>query len=226
MASLSQSTLKQYNSVYKIWSNFCNVQKEDPFNPKKGPVITFLVERFKEGACYGTLNTSRSALSLISDSKIGEDKEISRLLLGFYKQRPTAPKYAVTWDVSIVLKYLDFLYVEGKTDFQMLTKRTITLVSLSTGQRAQTLTKIKLSNIVQITTGLEIKIDECIKTSRPGRAQPMLKIPFFMENPSRCVAKALLNYIDVTKDLRKKNEYLFIAYKKPHNAVGAQTINR
>lgn len=51
------------------------------------------------------------------------------------------------------------------------------LRALSTEQRVQTLTLIKLCNISFNDTGVKIVIDELIKTSAPNRENPKLMIP-------------------------------------------------
>ena len=48
-----------------------------------------------------------------------------------------------------------------------------------------------------------------IKTSKPGKSQIMLNLPFY-PNENVCVAKVLTNYLDRTKDLRKNVNYLLI----------------
>lgn len=85
---------------------------------------------------------------------------------------------------------------------------------------------IRLSNIYRTSEGLEIKISELIKTSGAGRFQPLLVLPRFEEDRNLCVASVILHYIDVTESLRGNEDTLFIACKKPHKAIGSQTIGR
>lgn len=50
-------------------------------------------------------------------------------------------------------------------------------------------------------------------------------MPFFKEKPGLCVASAILDYIDYTKELRgNNNKRLFITTKKPFGAVSSQTV--
>lgn len=78
----------------------------DFYTPDRNNLLKFLTGIFNNGASYSTLNTYRSAISLISKDKIGEDLIVSRFLKGSSKLRPLKPKYSYTWDVSVVLKYL------------------------------------------------------------------------------------------------------------------------
>ena len=116
-------------------------------------MLKFLSERFQLGASYGTLNSFRSAISLISSDKIGEQMDISRFMRGVAKLRPSRPKYAVTLDVAIVL---DFLETLDCSKFENLTYKTVMLLALSTAQRAQTSALIKISNINRVNRGMEV----------------------------------------------------------------------
>ena len=107
-----------------------------------------------------------------------------------------------------------------------MTEKAITLLALSTAHRAQTLAYIKISNIKTTTRGLEIRIPDLIKTSGPGRYQPLLILPKFIEEPKLCVASVIAEYIEATKVLRGDADTLFIAIKKPHKPIGSQTIGR
>lgn len=76
--SISASTLKQYQTSLKSWWNFALENNIDIFQAKSPEIISFLPKRFKEGASYGTLNSARSAISLISSRDISKDTLISR----------------------------------------------------------------------------------------------------------------------------------------------------
>ena len=57
------------------------------------------------------------------------------------------------------------------------------------------------------------------------KTNPCYIYPFY-PNENVCVAKALTNYLDRTKDLRKNVNSLLISFKKPHKKVGTQTLSR
>ncbi|XP_023316861.1 uncharacterized protein LOC111694154 [Trichogramma pretiosum] len=162
-------------------------------------------------------------MSLISKDKIGENTDISRFMKGVYRLKPVKPKYDYTWDVSIVLDFLELLDVQT---IENLTIKTILLLALSTAQRAQTLSLIKISNIVISNRGLEIKIPDRIKTSKVGNNQPLLQLPKLIEKPDLCVYSTILLYIDKTKNLRGDIDNLFISLNKPYRAITAETVSR
>lgn len=77
---------------------------------------------------------------------------------------------------------------------QDLSYKTVILKALSTVHRAQTIASIKISNTHKSVKGLEIKISDLIKTSGPGRFQPLLVLPKFKDDPT-CVWHRWLRYI-------------------------------
>ena len=162
LASLSEATLKQYAGPLKLWKLYCEKNKLDMFDVKPNVLIEFLTERFEEGASYGTINSCRSAISLITINKIGSHPDVVRFTKGIWRSKPQKPKYTNTWDVGIVLKYLENLDV---TDLKNLSIKTITLLALCSAQRAQTLSKVRLSQIKEVPNGLEINIPDLLKTA-------------------------------------------------------------
>lgn len=225
MASFADSTLKQYSSVVNQWEKFCK-SKGKECNIEKSLVMQFLVYKFDKGAQYSTLNTIRSALSLISSEKIGKDREIKRLMKGFFRSRPQTAKYTETWDPNIVLRHLANFFPLIDLNVLDLTKKAVTLIALSTGQRAQTILKIKCDAIQENDKGLRVKIVDIIKTSGPRRDQPVLEIPFFREKPELCVASTVLEYLRVTEKYRNNIKNVFLSTKSPFKAAGAQTVAR
>lgn len=227
IASLSDNTLSQYNSSLRLWWNFCLEKKQDPFEVKINDLLQFLTRLYKKGVSYGSLNTHRSVISLISSNKIGEDPIINRFLKGVARIRPINARYASTWDTNVVLEKVKTWFPLSKLNFQELTKRTVILLALGTASRAQTLAAIEINNIKETKEGLEIRIIERTKTYKPGKARPLLCLPFFKERPDLCIANTVIQYLKVSANLRDKNsKHLFIAINKPHKEVSSQTISR
>lgn len=227
LASLSDNTKKQYSVSYKLWWQFCKTNNMNIFESTVAKVISFLTEEFNKGASYGSLNSHRSALSLLLGNNVGSDECIKRLLKGAYKLKPSRPKYTHTWDPQIVLNHISNWYPNRDLELSQLTKKVVILLALCTAQRVQTLSLIKISNIYISDAGVKILITDVIKSSAPGREQPILYLPFFIENKNICPATVLTDYIHVTKKLRDKNiNNLILTIKKPHKTATAQTISR
>lgn len=105
MASLSESSFKQYNCALKKWWIFCKDKGLSFYNAEVADIIKFLTVEFDNGASYGSLNGMRSAISLILGSEVGQNEIIKRFFRGLSKLRPLKPMYDSTWDPSLVLDY-------------------------------------------------------------------------------------------------------------------------
>ncbi|CAG4993849.1 unnamed protein product [Parnassius apollo] len=139
---------------------------------------SYTTVKFDEGMSYGSLNSIRSALSLLIGSHIGINDQIKRLFKGFYRLRPNNPKYQFTWNVSEVFNYLELHQMDTK-DVKFQTKKTAMLFALATGQRAQTLASVEIDKIKIENDKICITISKLLKTSGPYRQQPLLVLPFF-----------------------------------------------
>lgn len=225
LASLAPNSIKQYEVYFKKWWDFCNTNSVDIYSASVPTVIYFLTQLFNNGCQYGTLNSCRSALSLILGPIVSNDDRLKRFFKGVFRLKPPKPKYDVTWDTNLALDKLSSWHPNEELTLDKLTYKTITLLAISTAQRAQTLSKINLSNIQKSSHRITIKIPDFVKTSRPGCHQPVINLPFFLEKISICPASALLSYIERTSSLRT-SDYLFVGFRKPHKVVGTQTLSR
>lgn len=227
IASVTDSTLKQYDAALKLWWHYCRDNNLSMFNATVSDTILFLTKQMDKVSSYGTLNSYRSALSLISLTDLGSDVRMRRFFKGVAKLKPQKPKYKTTWDPRPVLLYAGSLNPNENLSLEQLTKKLVILIALTTAQRVQTLALISINNIEIFDNEIQIKIPDHIKTSARNRCQPCLSIPFFRENPEICVASALQIYMKVTVALRQsKDTGLFITYRKPYHKASSQTISR
>ena len=210
----------------KSWWEFCKLEDANPFEADEKTILTCLTQKFNEGAAYGTLNTMRSAISLLNTFDLSDSKLLNRFFKGVFKLRPSLPKYDKTWDPDLVLQNLESWEQTEKLDLQRLTEKLVMLLALASGFRVQSLALIKLDGISISSQSIEITINELIKTSKIGSARPRVVLPFFKDKPKLCVASILVHYINITRDLRNDTSNLFISYKKPHKPVTSQTISR
>jgi len=231
LKSITSSSWRQYESAFRKWIQFCNTKKVCPFSSSLNTVTEFLSGVFEAGSGYSSLNTTRSALSMvlpyIEGHSIGSHPVITRLLKGIGKTRPPTPKYNYIWDPTTVLTYIKTLWPLQDLSLNDLTLRCVSLLALSTAHRVQTYAAIKLSEIVFSGTQVSIFVSAALKTSGPGRPQPCLVMKMYDEHPEWCMVTTLKEYIDRTANLRQDScESLFISVTVPHKAVGSQTISR
>lgn len=208
-----------------MWWEYCSLKNLNPYTANVSNVIEFLQHLFENrAAAYGSLNSHRSALSLILPGNIGENSLLKRFMKGTFKKRPPKPRYNTTWDPEVVLSFLNNV---KEDTFKNISGKLATLLLLATGHRVQTISLIKISNIIKAKTGVQIFIPDLIKTSNSYNKQPCLAIPFFSEKPNLCVASLLLKYIEKTKDIRKDDtDSLFLTFKQPYKRASKDTITR
>lgn len=226
LSSLSESTLKQYECTYRLWWNYCRENGIATYEATVAEVISFLQNTFdKRNHRYGTLNSHRSALTLILDCDLGSNPLVKRLLKGFSRLRPSKPRYNSTWDPQRLLLFIESL--GNPLSLRILSLKLVTLLALITGGRIQTLSLIRTSNIIESEDKIQIPITDPIKTSGPGRLQPTLHIPYFEENKLLCVATTLETYRQLTKPLRNPDSnFLFITTRKPYSTANKQTLSK
>ena len=63
-ASLTDSSLRQYNVALKKWWHFCQLTGVEIFRVQISDVLKFLTSEFNKGASHGSINSIRSAVSL------------------------------------------------------------------------------------------------------------------------------------------------------------------
>ena len=141
---------------------------------------------------------------------------------GIRNNRPSLPRYTSTWNTEVVVSFLkEFDHGTLKT----LTLKLVMLLALVTAQRAQTLSKLKLGDMVDRGNSIEFRISSALKNKAPGVAQIHLKE--FAEDRRICVVTILKLYLSQTKNLRKGgDENVLVSWIKPYNPVHVDTIRR
>lgn len=223
---MAPSTTKQYNSALDTWENFCQTFKKNFFDPSVEDLLHFLEDRRQAGASYSSLNTIRSAISLISKNKIGENPLVSRFFKGVFRSCPPIPKYTQIWDVSKVLEHISSLHPLDNLNLESLSGKLTTLLALISAHRTQTIHAIRLDEIVTTEKGSWITVRSIIKNSRPGSASPRFFLPRFETKPELCAATTLEAYIRKTKNIRGDTQELFITTKKPYRPASKDTVSR
>lgn len=226
LASITASTIKQYDSGLKLWYQFCQSRNECCFTASTPVVLEFLKEQYDKGVSYGTLNSYRSAVAQLIGPSLAEDFRMKRFFKGVFHLRPNLPKYENTWDPLLVLNYLKTL-INKNLSLEQLSYKLAMLLALVSAQRVQTLSLIELDDISSSSQGVQIFIRNRIKTSGPSRTQPIISLPFYKDDEIICVATTLLFYIDTTKSVRNSVcNKLLITFKKPYRNASSQTISR
>lgn len=226
LASITASTIAQYSKPLKLWWHFCKERQASFFSPSVYLVLDFLSACLATSGSYSTLNTYHSAISLISSDAVGLHPLLTRFFKGVATLKPQRPRYDFIWDPSPVIARLAALYPHTDLSLEVMSKKLIILLALTTAQRMQTLAAIRCPNIV-FSDSVVIKIPDRIKTSRIGKSQPLLIFKQFSDKPELCVFSLLKLYLELTRGLRSDTcDLLFISYRKPYKSVSSQTLGR
>ena len=157
---------------------------------------------------------------------------VVRLFNYFYKTRPNFPRYLVTWDVGIVLKFLAKWHPIDKLTLKQLTLKTVALVALTSSDRAQTIHALRADSVHVSSEGLVFVVPSILKHSRRGN--PASKVVCVSwDAPELNVADYVLAYMNKVLKFRRKSwekdkidsKQLFLSHRtgKP---VKKQTISR
>jgi len=151
----------------------------------------------KEGYSYSVINSYRSALNLILQIDDNGKRFVGRFLKGVRNIRPPEPKYSITRNPQPVLQLLASYYPLESLTLEVLSWKLVSLISLFTAHRLQTLSVITMQDILILRdqNRVNIQISTRIKTSGPRKIQPKFVLPYFTDSPELCVASTLEYYI-------------------------------
>lgn len=161
---------------------------------------------------------------------VGSHPLVSRLMRGIFNLRPPMPKYLGTWDVSIVLKYLQGVSPAPLLSLKKLTYKLLMLMALTKAARANLLHKLDLRFRVFKKDGVLFTIPQVTKTGKQSGPPIEVFFPAFPPDRRLCVVNYLKNYENKTSVFRNLNENnrksLFLGTISPHHPVTSSTISR
>lgn len=222
LQSTSEATVKQYHKPLRLWWSYCQWNQISYYDPATENVLEFLSYLLETVKTYGTLNNYKSAISLIAQREVGEDPRMRRFFKGLIRVKPQTAKYESVWDPEKVLEYLKKDGTTEKWTLEWVTMKLATLLALVTGQRVQTISLIRFSNIKILESGIRIRMTDHLKTTNVRHKQPNLVLPYLRDRPKICVASLLREYEKRTSNIRDNKDKLLIT----HKAATAQSITR
>ena len=101
----------------------------------------------------------------------GNCEEVSRLLRGIFKLKPTLPRYTVIYDPDVVLDYIVSLPDNVSLDMEFLTKKLTILICLLSAQRAQTVGALRTDFYHKSDSSYTFYVPTVLKTTKPGKHQ-------------------------------------------------------
>ena len=199
MKSWKPSTCQQYSPHIIRWLEFSSSRKIDYFNASVNDGAEFLAKLFNESKCeYSVMNIGRSALSSIFPTtngiSFGKQPHIQRLLKGIFKERPSLPRYTVTFDVKPVFECIKEIACSDNTSLEICTKILATIMCLLSGQRSQTLSLLQTNSMYIDDSRVIFYISKLTKTSRPNFHQKPLEFLTYPSEKAICVVRIIKLY--------------------------------
>lgn len=197
-----------------------------------GDVLKFLTEAFQAGKSYSSINIIRSmlssTLSLIPSGlqEVGKHPMVVKLMKGIYNSNPPTPKYTHTWDPAVVLSHLGLPAQAKRTRIQ-LSRKTVTLLALTTLLRGAELASIQFNSICFSNSKVSFTLGKLRKSQRTGPLQ-QISIDRWPENLAICPVNSLEDYIKATAATRNDSNRssLFVSTTRPFQPVTSSTIGR
>ena len=234
VAAWRDGTSKAYASAWRRWDSWCRERKLNSVQASVESILEFLTSEFNLGRAYRTLNVYRSAISSthpkIDSVRVGEHPLVVQLLKGAYNLRPPLPRYSSTWDVSLVVSFIDDLGVNESLSLKDLSQKLGFLLALTAMERVSEVVSHDLRYRRFIPEGVTFALPDLTKKSRAGKD---LKTSFhagFEENPNLCVVKCLKEYERRTSEFRpldpSKANKLLLSYIRPHKPISGASLSR
>ena len=223
------STKKVYSNYLRKWATFCLQHNIRLLKPTLPQACSFLKSLSKRGLGYGAINAARSALATILPKYEGVDfgkhPIVSWLVKGAYERKPPAPKYSAFWDVQ---KVFDMFKSWGKNSLltlKQLAFKLSMLLMLVTAQRGQTIIALSIDNM-DLEDVVVFRLKKLLKHNRLGDPLDSLVLRPFDTCYRLCVVRAVKQYLERTKSLRKGEKQLLVSFAPPYKPISRDTLAR
>ena len=223
------STKKVYSNYLRKWAVFCTTHNVDILKPTLQQACRFLRTLSQRGLGYGALNAARSALATILPKYDGVDfgkhQIVCWLIKAAYERNPPAPRYSTFWDVSRVFNMLKTWGKNSNLSLKDLSFKVAMLLLLVTAQRGQTIIALSIKDM-ECTEVLVFKLQKLLKHNRMGDPLDCIKLRPYDQCFRLCVVRAVKEYLNRTKKVRKGETQLLLSFVPPHKAISRDTLAR
>ena len=231
-ASWSSGTNTAYQSAWRKWDCWCAQRQIDSFSCDIRFFVNFLAELFDQGLQHSSINVIRSAVSMTHDqiegTPIGQHPLVTRLLKGVHNSRPPQPRYSETWDVDVVVKYINCIGDNKELSLKAISLKLAILMALVEASRTSELAALDIKFRYFKPEGVYFKLATLTKKRMPGQPPKEVFFGAYPPNSRLCVVQCLKHYEERTQEFRGKGEgqvtKLFLSYIKPHKPVTSQRI--
>ena len=224
-----KTTIKSYSNYLRRWDKFCKANNIKPLKPKLCNVLRFLRGLEDEGLGYNSLNSARSALSIIlprnNGVSVGKNHVIVWYLKSVFEKRPPQAKYVQTWDVQMVFNMLEKWQDNCHLSLKELSCKVAILILLVSGCRGHILVSLTLKNAIFDRNMIILCATVLERTARQGDPLSSIKLQAYPWNSKLCVVQAVNDYIERTKNVRNSKN-LLVSFVKPYCCITKDTLSR
>ena len=230
LGSWRAKTNKTYDSLFGKWHSWCSQRKYDPFSGPIRNVVNFLAYLYKDGYQYSSINAYRSSISSVHEKvdgfNVGQHPLITRLIKGIFHARPPLPRYTTTWNVQLVLNYIESLGDNQNISLKLLSFKLTMLLALTRPSRSADLSQLSISHRVYKSDGVCFYPQSLTKQSRQGSQIATFFFPSLPDNSKLCPVVTLKAYEARTQPFRGKETRLLLAIIKPNHPISSSTVAR
>jgi len=169
-----------------------------------------------------------STLNLIGTGPVDAGKHplVTQLLKAIYQTKPPEPRYNNIWDPSILLRHLRNNSPIPLSLIQ-LSRKTVTLLAVTTLLRCSELCSIKCDSIVFSTSSVSLQLGTLRKSRRSGPLK-IVTLDAWPADSTICPVSCLHTYLQQTETIRKTSRAtcLFACTTLPHKTASSSTLGR
>ena len=164
---------------------------------------------------YSSVNTARSALSLIIEARngisFGSHPLVQRYMKGIFRLKPSLPKYTAIYDASRVSYCLKQMGPSEALTLKELSMKLTMLLCLRTANRDQVLPVLDITQMKLGKDRCVFLINEIMKATRPGKHIPPVELIAYPHDKELCPVTMVEYYLHRTKKIRGVFIKLFLS---------------
>ena len=185
---------------------------------------------FEMGLGYSSICSARSALNCIvclpGYSDITEHPLLKRFIKGVFNMRPPKPRYSHTWDINVVLNYINNMGPNYALSLKQISLKLVTLLTLLAVQRVETIPAFTVDNMILTQNDCTFLPSKLLKHSRPSYVNKPVTYRVFPYNVNLCPVAAIKDYDSRRSLMFLRNPSFIITHGKPHKPAHKDTIAR
>ena len=228
----SSGTIRAYKSGWQKFYRWCGQRQVNPFSCPVELVVNFLAEQ-QRFVLFGTLAGYRSAIShfhvKVDGVPVGKHPLVVEVMKGSFRDNPPVPRYTHTWDINIVLTYLQEMGPNAGLSQKELTLKLAMLLALVCRARGHELHAINPQAISWFEDKAVCHILGMTKTKTQSKPHKSFEIMRYKVSNNIDPVQCLQSYLHLTASQRESGEqksHLFLSFASPHHAIKTCTIAR